>query len=269
MLDRFEDTKFEIMNTDSLLAPFLKANLAMETVFKSTKNHEVSINELWDQVNKLKEATGLHRNKDGINVSMDSETEPFNVQNLGDKDQKSGKIQNSDNNQKALDGGNTDVNANNELNQAEISQNHANTEMIQLLQDQIISQNKKIEGLEAKFNLMSTFNDDKFETYDNEINKLMKARFDAAENDLKTLSEKLDKTVENIKNKDYTREENLKNRFEEIEVSIRKIKRSMGPTSTQNQRSPSNNPPNLLQNKPDIDLISKDSQKTDTLENQK
>ena len=86
---------------------------------------------------------------------------------------------------------------------------------------------KRIDRLEARVNFISIRAEDKYDLYDQDIHNLMKARIDDCENMCKNLETRLNSALELQKEKDFNFREDFKTKINEVEVSIRTIKRNM------------------------------------------
>ena len=233
-----EEQKYSIMDTEGLLNPFIKVNIVMEKVFSKTKNHELSIQEIWDQINKLKEVAGINKTRDGIYLSTDSidQIRPDEV----DKNQNVSKLSQRDNTK-------------------EVSFEHDSTllsnknqeEKLDKLLDVINDQNKRIEKLESRLSYIANRAEDKFENYEQEIHTLTKVRLDDLENTCKNLELAISKNLEDQKEKDYHMTKEYRGKIEEVEVSIRKFKRSLsmgfGPNPEEQKEAEGGKSSTLLQ----------------------
>lgn len=218
-----EDSKYDIDNTRGLLNPFTQVNIVMEKVFVSTKNHGVSIKELWDQIAKLKDHTGLNRTKDGINISQDY------IPHYQDEATLVSEPNTKKNALKAAIKA-SDTSPNKEIffdQDMTVLSNKNPDEKIEKLFDIINEQKRRIEKLESRLDYIGNRFEDKFDTHETNLNTLVKARVDDIENFCKTLENRFNKSLEDQKEKDYNIEKALRDRINEIEISIRKLKRNM------------------------------------------
>ena len=203
--------------------------MVFDKVFTSTQHHGVSINELWEQINKLKEHTGLvAHNKDGVYLSTDSVPGLFNDNNNNKKDSN-----NKDNKDKDGDKSRELNPPSDQPENSNISHNNSNEDIQNInnnssqLQSQLDAQKKRIEKLEKRFDYLSNRSEDKYESYDHEINKLIKNRLDDFEGQLKAVSEKVEQNEERQKKHDFNLREQFKHKTEELEVGIKAIKRNL------------------------------------------
>ena len=223
-----EESKLDIANTQALLAPFTQTNLVMEKIFVSTKNHGISIQELWDQINRLKEATGIHKNKDGISVSKDSLDGTFDDKvnktvNVGND--KSNELKPENENQQTEDAAHPDIPLENDQQLSKQSQPDA--DQITSLKELVDKQQLKINKIEAQLKSINDRAEDKYQTYDDEINKFIKNNFEDANSKIQSLEENLSKFKEDSKEKDFNIREHFRIKFEDLEVSLRSVKRNI------------------------------------------
>ena len=99
--------------------------------------------------------------------------------------------------------------------------------MIEKLMETINEQNKRLEKIEGRVTFISNRAEDKFDQYDSDINKLVKARIDDCENICRNLEVKLDAFIDQQKQTEYSIRDDLKTRISELDVSIRTIKRNL------------------------------------------
>ena len=207
-----EETKYDINNPKSMLSPFEQMTIVMDKMFNNSKFHGISIQELWDQVNKIKAAMSLNKTKDGVNINDEYPTSKPNYANQykdnlkqDPKDESKDKIINIDS---------TLISTSSIDNQAKLTD---------IINDQI----KRIDKIESRLNYVSVRAEDKYDLYDQDIHKLMKSRIDDWENMCKNLETRLNDALEQLKEKDYNFREDFKNKINEVEVSIRTIKRNI------------------------------------------
>ena len=207
-----EETKYDINNPKSMLSPFEQMTIVMDKMFNNSKFHGISIQELWDQVNKIKAAMSLNKTKDGVNINDEYPTSKPNYTNQykdnlkqDPKDESKDKIINIDS---------TLISTSSIDNQAKLTD---------IINDQI----KRIDKIEGRLNYVSVRAEDKYDLYDQDIHKLMKSRIDDWENMCKNLETRLNDALEQLKEKDYNFREDFKNKINEVEVSIRTIKRNI------------------------------------------
>lgn len=168
-----EEFKYDISDTKAMLTPFTQMSLAMETVFNNTKNHGISIREIWDQINKLKDATGLNKTKDGIDLS-NKEVPKISATNINVKPIESSSGLNI-----------TDQNSKQPTTEPHNSESKNSESKIDSLIATINAQSHKLEKLETRLDYLSNRTEDKFDDYSQEINKLIKSRLDDLENQYK------------------------------------------------------------------------------------
>ena len=239
-----EDSKFNISDTKGLLNPFNQVNSVMEKVFVNTKNHGLSIQELWDQINKIKESIGINKTKDGICLSSKS------IPTIHDENPPAkplGRRKDQDKNNMNMNKGIKNLKEQQDLAaDVEPSQEFAPDPDINLLLnkntdvkiDKIIelinSQNKKIDTLESRVSYLGNRSEDKFETLESEMKTLTKIRLDDIENIVKNLQNEFERHKESQKEKDYNMRNYLNEKTKDIEVSIRGLKRRIATGSMEN-----------------------------------
>ena len=200
-----EDSKYDISDTHAMLNPFNQVNIVMEKVFVNSKNQNISIDELWEQIKKIKNHIGLSLTKDGINYSSDNFVQ--SIQNTGSEQPDVGNNetmnelpsvpknmniprQNSSEKIMSTAGNNATLLSNNEGKLGKL---------MEIINDQ----NKRLEQFDSRLIYLANRAEDKYENYDQEIYKLLKSRIDDIENQCRNQDVSLQTHIDNQKQDMY------------------------------------------------------------------
>ncbi|CAI2384524.1 unnamed protein product [Moneuplotes crassus] len=209
----------------------------MEKVFVTTKNNDISIKELWDQINKIKESIGSNKTRDGVYIS--SESIPQIERKDSKKDPKSHKSKKR-NSKEGSDINNLSVSLDlkdksNGNTSNEVSQDNFNSILLldgqedknQRIIDLLSTQAQKIRKLEKKLKDYKHSSNDKIETLEADLKILTQTRMNDLDNMLKNIQKDFDKFQDSQKTKDYNMRTHLKDTTYDLEVSIKSLKRNL------------------------------------------